>query len=96
MRPTSARIFPVYLSFPFYRLEQFSKFLRTVKELEYDEKPDYRRIRHEFRVLYMDNYGDDHSLFDWQIGSAAPPVQKVSSKLVIAPVPSNVEASIVV
>jgi len=35
-------------------LDQFCKFLKYAKDLEYDEKPDYKRLRHEFRVLFMD------------------------------------------
>ena len=35
-------------------LDPFCKFLKYAKDLEYDEKPDYKRLRHEFRVLYMD------------------------------------------
>jgi len=36
--------------------ESIFKFLKYAKELEYDEKPDYKRLRHEFRVLFMDKY----------------------------------------
>jgi hypothetical protein len=50
--------------------------LKYAKELEYDEKPDYKRLRHEFRVIFMDICGDKlgtHQTFhyDWQkeIGS---------------------------
>jgi hypothetical protein len=31
-----------------------------VKELEYDQKPDYNRWRHEFRILFMDIYSPNN------------------------------------
>lgn len=47
--------------------EPFCKFLKYAKELEYDEKPDYKRMRHEFRVLFMDVCGEhnDSFTYDW-------------------------------
>ena len=51
--------------------EQFCKFLKYVKELEYEEKPDYKRLRHEFRVLFMDKYVPPTPnvtfKYDWQL-----------------------------
>ena len=48
--------------------EQFCKCLKYAKELEYDEKPDYKRMRHEFKLLYMDSCDNHHEQFrfDWQ------------------------------
>ncbi len=42
--------------------------MKYAKELEYEEKPDYKRLRHEFRVLYMEscNVKNETFLFDWQ------------------------------
>ena len=51
--------------------EPFCKFLKYAKELEYDEKPDYKRLRHEFRVLFMDKYvptsPNTPFKYDWQM-----------------------------
>lgn len=47
-------------------LEPFCKFLKYAKELEYDEKPDYKRLRHEFRMLFMDIFAHNDSFYyDW-------------------------------
>lgn len=50
-------------------IDQLCKFLKYAKELEYDEKPDYKRLRHEFRVLFMDKCASSLEgntfLYDW-------------------------------
>ena len=49
-----------------FMIEPFCKFLKYSKELEYDEKPDYKRLRHEFRMLFMDIYNHNDSFsYDW-------------------------------
>eukprot|EP00347_Sterkiella_histriomuscorum_P000627 403375115 len=48
--------------------EQFCRFLKYVKDLEYDEKPDYKRLRLEFKVLMMDTFNqNDTFVYDWQV-----------------------------
>ncbi|CDW86085.1 serine threonine protein kinase [Stylonychia lemnae] len=48
--------------------EQFCRFLKYVKDLEYDEKPDYKRLRLEFKVLLMDTFNQNDSFqYDWQL-----------------------------
>lgn len=50
------------------RLEPFCKFLKYSKELDYDEKPDYKRLRLEFKVLLMDTFNQNDSFqYDWQV-----------------------------
>jgi hypothetical protein len=65
---------------------QFCKFLKYAKELEYDEKPDSRRMRHEFKVLFMESCcgtGEmtEHNFrFDWAIGAPEKPKKRGERK----------------
>ncbi len=42
--------------------------MKYVKELDYDEKPDYKRLKLEFKMLMMDTFNSNDSfVYDWQI-----------------------------
>ncbi len=50
----------------YYHLEPFCKFLKYSKELDYDEKPDYKRFKMDFKMLMMETFPHaEPFLYDW-------------------------------
>lgn len=51
------------------KLEEFLIYLRNVKQLKFDNKPDYLRYRKLFKDLFYKNEYQHEIVFDWQCSS---------------------------
>lgn len=47
--------------------EEFLKFMNHIKELRYEDRPDYEFLHGLMQTLYESNLGDDDTLFDWEV-----------------------------
>ncbi|MDR3548931.1 MAG: hypothetical protein P4M11_11825 [Candidatus Pacebacteria bacterium] len=68
--------------------EEFAAYLDYCQKLKFDEKPDYGKLRAQFRDLYLRKGFECDSLYDWNLlksphKSVAPPTEQ--AKLGMAP-----------